>query len=220
MVKVLGIACSLRKGSNSGVILDRALEGARAAGAETERLNMLDAKINPCDGCRGCLKSGVCLIEDDMQDWLPKIAAADGVIFSTPVYFWTVPGQTKTLIDRLYPLYNVSGLTNKVGAAMAVCTSTGQTGVWQVFAQLFNSSHMLSADFVAAFAKDPGDVRRDRMAMTAAFEQGKQVVQLASSGFKYPADYPEALYGLMRKRHGIDSSPMGNRFEEAPVGVR
>lgn len=219
MTRVLGIACSMRKDSNSEILLQRALASAKEAGAETELLRLLDASVAPCDGCYACSKAGVCHIEDDMQEWLVKVDQTDAVIFGTPVYFWTLAGQTKVLMDRLYPLYIEGKLANKVGAVIAVASSMGHTGVWQVFNNFFCASHMLAADFVYAYARERGDARRDKHAWHAAWELGKEVVALASSQFGYPAAYPKPIYNLVKDRYGVASSPASGRFgESSPVG--
>lgn len=215
MTKVLGVACSLRKGSNSEILLERALASAREEGAETALLKLLDASIAPCDGCYACNKAGICHIEDDMQEWLVTLDQADAVIFGTPVYFWTLPGQTKVFMDRLYPLYTMGRLANKVGAVIAVAGSMGHTGVWQVFNNFFCACHMLAADFVCAYGRERGDVRRDKHAWNAAWELGKEVVALASCQFSYPGAYPHPIYHLVKDRYGIASSPAGGRFEES-----
>jgi len=202
----------MRKGSNSEILLDRTLAAAREAGAETELLKLLDASVAPCDGCYACSKSGICHIKDDMQEWLVKIDQADAVVFSTPVYFWTVPGQTKVVMDRLYPLYMLGKLANKVGAVIATASSMGHTGVWQVFNNFFCACHMLAADFVYAYGREKGDVRRDKHAWHASWELGHEVVALASAQFIYPTAYPRPIYNLVKDRYGVASSPAGGRF--------
>ncbi len=213
-MKVLGVVCSLRKGGNTEILVELALASAREAGAEAELLTMFRKQIAPCDGCDTCFKSGICHIKDDMQEWLVKFDQAQAIIFGTPVFFWSLPGQAKVLMDRLYPLYTKGKLANKVGAVIAVAASSGHTGVWQTYNNFFCAAHMLSADVVYAFGREKGDVRRDRHAVAAAKELGRQVVDLASCQFRYPAAYPHPLYRLVKDKYGIDSSPARGRCEE------
>ena len=213
-MKILGVVCSSRKGGNTEILIELALASAREAGAETELVTMFRKQIAPCDGCYTCLKSGVCHIKDDMRDWLVKFEQAQAIIFGTPVFFFTLSGQAKVLMDRLYPLYTRGKLANKVGAVISVASSLGHTGVWQTYNNFFCAAHMLAADFVYAFGREKGDVWRDRHAIQAAKELGKQVVALASSGFKYPEAYPAPLYRLVRDKYGIDMSPVRGRCEE------
>jgi len=119
---------------------------------------MFGKQISPCHGCYTCLKSGICHIKDDMREWLVKFDGAQAIIFGTPVYFLTLPGQTKVLIDRLYPLFRKGKLTNKVGAVISVASSIGHINVWQTFNNFFCLAHMSAADFVYAFGREKGCV--------------------------------------------------------------
>jgi len=100
MVRVLGIYGSPRKKGNSGLLLDRALEGARQAGAEVSSLRATRLKIGGCLECGGCDQTGTCVIDDDMQKVYPELAAANRIIVGTPVFFYAAPAQLKALIDR------------------------------------------------------------------------------------------------------------------------
>ena len=91
-MKVLGIGCSPRKGGNTDILLGEALAGAQQNGAEVEQLSIRELDIKPCDGCYSCAKKGKCKIKDDMQLVYDKMLAADGIIFSVPIYFWAMCG--------------------------------------------------------------------------------------------------------------------------------
>ncbi|MBN2181817.1 MAG: flavodoxin family protein [Sedimentisphaerales bacterium] len=99
-IKVLGISSSPRIGGNSDTLLRRALEGAEAAGAQTEYIRLTDYNIGPCIECNACYSTGKCIIEDDYQQILEKIINTDRLIFATPIFFMTVCAQAKMLIDR------------------------------------------------------------------------------------------------------------------------
>jgi multimeric flavodoxin WrbA len=100
MMKVLGIACSPRKKGNTDILLEQALSGAEESGAEVEFLPIRDLDIKPCQGCTRCTKDGKCRTRDDMQIVYEKMLAADGIIFGVPIYFWSMCGQAKVLLDR------------------------------------------------------------------------------------------------------------------------
>ncbi len=91
--------------SNTDRILQPFLEGARAAGAETETVYLADLKINPCRGCFTCWTKtpGVCVHRDDMAALLPKLRRADAVVYATPLYVFTVSGLMKNFMDRHLP---------------------------------------------------------------------------------------------------------------------
>ena len=213
-MKVLGIVCSPRKGGNTEIIVEEALTGARDCGAETELLTIRGKDIKPCDSCYSCEKTGKCRIEDDMQEIYLKLMDADGIIWGTPVYFHSVTAQAKILLDRSFVLYRNNKLSSKVGGVISVASSMGHLGVCNLFNSFFTLNHMLVADFVHGYARGRGYIRKDRHAMQAARELGRQVVLLAEKQFKYPEEYQQTIYMHVMEKYGIDMSPAHGRFEE------
>ncbi len=103
---VLVIAASPRKGGNSDLLCDEFARGAREAGHEVEKIFLRDKKVEYCAGCYYCEKSGgVCAIRDDMAGILEKIVRADVLVLGTPVYFYCMNAQLKTVIDRTVARY-------------------------------------------------------------------------------------------------------------------
>jgi len=103
--KVIVISASPRRGGNSDYLCDRFIQGAQEAGHQVEKIFFRDKKINYCLGCGACYNSGKCVQKDDMEDVLNKMVEADVLVFGTPVYFYTMDAQLKTLIDRTVPRY-------------------------------------------------------------------------------------------------------------------
>ncbi len=99
-MKVLGIYGSPRKGGNSDLLLDRALEGAGETGAEIRRVYVRELNLGGCRESGGCDKTGRCVVQDDMQTVYPLLLESDAVILSSPIFFYNVPAQLKALIDR------------------------------------------------------------------------------------------------------------------------
>jgi multimeric flavodoxin WrbA len=99
-MKVLGIYGSPRKGGNSDLLLDQALEGARQSGAEVKAVYARKLKLSGCLECGGCDETGVCVVDDDMGQIYPLMEEAQAIILSTPIFFYNVPAQAKALIDR------------------------------------------------------------------------------------------------------------------------
>ncbi len=97
---ILGIGGSPRRGGNSDRLLDKALAGAQAAGAQVEKLVLNELHIRPCQECGGCAKTGQCVIKDDMQHINEKLAMLDGLVIASPIFFSSVSAQLKTMIDR------------------------------------------------------------------------------------------------------------------------
>ncbi|MCJ7792169.1 MAG: flavodoxin family protein [Dehalococcoidia bacterium] len=104
-MKVLGIMGSPRRQSNTEILLDKALEGAREAGAEVEKVLVSKLKISPCLEIYACLKDGNCAIKDDMQLLYEKLLEADHIIFASPIFFYGITSQAKAIIDRCQALW-------------------------------------------------------------------------------------------------------------------
>ena len=102
---VLILSASPRKGGNSDLLCDTFAQGAKEAGHTVEKIYVQDQKIGGCMACYGCRDKGVCVQKDDMAPILDKLVAADVVVLATPVYFYAMDGQLKTLIDRTLPRY-------------------------------------------------------------------------------------------------------------------
>lgn len=104
--KVLLLSASPRKGGNSDLLCDQFMLGAKEAGNPTEKIFLRDKTINYCTGCGTCFSmKGDCAQKDDMAEVLEKMIAADAIVMATPVYFYTMNGQMKTLIDRTCSRY-------------------------------------------------------------------------------------------------------------------
>lgn len=101
-MKILGIVGSKRKKGNTSVLVNRALEKAKEAGAETELIFLGDYAITGCSGCGGCQKTRRCVINDDMQKIYPLLLKADGVILGSPTYYYNVSSDVKAFLDRCY----------------------------------------------------------------------------------------------------------------------
>ena len=105
--KVLGSAGSARHGGNTEVLLDRALAGASDADAITEKVVLLDLDLNPCicPTNEDCLPEGICSVMDDMQGLYPRLLECDLLFVASPVFFHSVSGQLKAMVDRCQALW-------------------------------------------------------------------------------------------------------------------
>ncbi len=99
--RVLGLACSPRKGGNSDLMLDAALEGASSAGGEIEKVYVADLDIHPCKECNACFKTGTCVQKDDMRDLYSRLLTYECVALASPVFAMALAAQAKIMIDRL-----------------------------------------------------------------------------------------------------------------------
>ncbi len=103
--KVLILSASFRKHGNSDTLCDEFMRGAQEAGHNVEKIYVNDKHINYCRGCGVCNTTHKCVQKDDMAEILDKMVKADVIVMATPVYFYSMNGQMKTLIDRTVPRY-------------------------------------------------------------------------------------------------------------------
>lgn len=105
MKNILIISTSLRAGSNSDILAKECERGAKEAGNEVEYVTLKDKKIAFCVGCLACQQTKECVIKDDAIALAEKVKNADTVVFATPIYYYEMCGQMKTLLDRCNSLY-------------------------------------------------------------------------------------------------------------------
>jgi multimeric flavodoxin WrbA len=104
-MKVLGIMGSPRRQSNTEILLDAALAGAKQRGAEVEKVVVSELEVSPCQEIYACRKDGHCAIKDDMQWLYQKLLEADHVVFASPIFFYGVTSQAKAIVDRCQALW-------------------------------------------------------------------------------------------------------------------
>lgn len=110
--KVLIISSSPRKGGNSDMLCDEFMKGALETGNEVEKIFLKEKAIHPCTRCSVCSMYGKpCPQKDDAAEIVEKMIAADVIVMATPVYFYTMCGQMKIMIDRCCARY--TEITNK-----------------------------------------------------------------------------------------------------------
>ena len=110
---VLIISASPRKGGNSDTLCDQFGKGAQEAGNQVEKLRLAELCIDYCSACYACKKLGHCVKQDDMAMVIDKMKASDVIVLATPVYFYTMNAQLKTIIDRTLGGAQMPGLENK-----------------------------------------------------------------------------------------------------------
>lgn len=104
--KVLVLSASPRKSGNSEMLCDQFMLGVKESGNQVEKIFVVDKKIHYCVACEVCKRNGgICVHKDDMVEVLEKIITSDVIVMATPVYFYTMDAQMKTLIDRTVARY-------------------------------------------------------------------------------------------------------------------
>ena len=104
-MKIVVITGSPRKNGNSFAMTEAFIHEAEQRGHSVRRFDAAFLKIGGCHACMTCYKTGkACSFDDDFNDIAPAILEADAVVFTMPVYWYSIPAQIKGAIDRLFSL--------------------------------------------------------------------------------------------------------------------
>jgi len=180
-MKILGIMGSPRIGGNTDALMDRALEGAKAAGAKVEKVILDQLEINPCRDCEGCAVDGECTQADDMIAIYEKIRQADGLILGTPIYWWGPTAQMKAFLDRWYAIARDVVQERLVGKKVALLYAFGDTNASTaepadaMFTHSMNYLKMPIVGRVFASAWKREDIYKSPEKLDEAQELGKHI---------------------------------------------
>lgn len=185
-MKVLGIMGSPRKKSNTDLLLDEALRGAGEAGAEVDKLVVINLSIAPCAEYYACFKDGDCVIKDDMQMVYKKLLEADVVLLASPIFFYALTAQVKALIDRCQALWarkhhlhwTVSRPGRKgafigVGATKGQRLFEGPVLTARTFFEAIDVSY--SGELLVRSVEERGEIKQKPAFLEQAFELGKKL---------------------------------------------
>jgi multimeric flavodoxin WrbA len=178
MKKIIIINTSPRRGGNSDVIADKL--AAEIKNAEIEVFRLRDKKVNPCMACNACKHKDTpfCVQKDDFSALIPSLDGCDSVVLLSPIYFGTINGPAKTLVDRLYCFFNPTkpnaSIASKRGKKCAVicCCGAGPTDVYSKGAgDQVKSFSVAGADEFKAYTcggvNEPGSCKNNAKDMQA-----------------------------------------------------
>jgi multimeric flavodoxin WrbA len=176
--KVLVLSSSPRRGGNSDLLCDQFIDGSKEVGNVTEKIFLKDKKINYCTGCGSCIDIGKkCSQKDDMDEILDKMVAADVIVMATPVYFYTMCAQMKTLIDRTCSRY--TKITNKDFYFIVTAADTNNQAMERTLEEFRGFTYCLEDPkekgvIYGTGSWDKGEIK-DMPVMEEAYEMGKAV---------------------------------------------
>lgn len=174
---VLILSASPRRGGNSESLAAAFAKGAEEAGNQVETVYLREKQLSFCRGCLACQKTHHCVIRDDGEALAQKMAAAQVLVFATPVYYYSVSGQLKTMLDRSNPLYGSTYAFREV-YLLATAADEAQTAVdgartaVQGWIDCFEQAKLAGVVF-AGGVTEVGDIQ-GHAALAAAYEAGKQ----------------------------------------------
>ena len=105
MAKIIAIYGSPRRRGNTALLLQKAVQGARASGDMVDEVILRDLKMSPCLEIYGCKETGRCVIQDDFQILYDQVLASNGIMLASPIFFYTVSAHTKIFMDRCQSLW-------------------------------------------------------------------------------------------------------------------
>ena len=187
---VLGISGSPKINGLSNFLLDKALEGAMASGAHTEKIILNNLNFKPCQECGGCDKTGVCILDDDMKSVYESLAAADIIIITSPIYFASLSAQLKAMIDRCHSLwvskYILKNIPLKKNRSKGVflCVGGRDSRIYFENAKNIVKTFFVTLDieyssdlFIGGLNTMPADSPKRTTASEKAFQLGKDIAR-------------------------------------------
>ena len=178
MKNVLIISSSLRPRSNSDALAEAFARGAAEAGNQVETISLKGKELHFCKGCLVCQKTQKCVIADDASVIVQKMYAADVLVFATPIYYYEVSGQLKTLLDRANPLYTTDYHFRDVYLLTSAAEDEEQTPARAVtglggWIACFEHARLAGSVF-AGGVNEPGEIE-GHTSLAFAYEMGKTV---------------------------------------------
>jgi multimeric flavodoxin WrbA len=217
-MKVLGILGTPHVKGNTVLLLDAALAGAAAAGAETENVNLAGLKLEFCVACSRCLKTGECFYDDDVEPLKEKMAAADGMLLAAPNYINNVPAQLKVVMDRCSLQIHTQAWLGKYGAAVATAGGSDEDAVAEYMNHFLRTCGAQTVGIATARAAGVGALLDPEAALARAEALGKDLVAAIAEKRTYPeqaaaqAVFKERMHQLVL--HMADHAPFQYEYWE------
>ncbi|RMF93073.1 MAG: flavodoxin family protein [Candidatus Schekmanbacteria bacterium] len=189
-LKVTAVLGSPRKGGNTDILLDKMLDGAQSAGAETEKIVLSKLDIKFCTGCDACTKKNLenyCTIKDDMtRELYKKFVDCDILIEAFPIYTGRESAMLANYHDRLYGLGRLPWTWEteelRKGAIIVTWGAPGKSSFENVIEHHINlmawHGIIVEEAVYASFCTEKGIIASDEDGLKKAFEAGRKIVEL------------------------------------------
>lgn len=131
MKRILILNGSPRRNGSTAKLVKAFTEGAESAGNEVKELYLYSLNVNDCIGCEGCRRKekndepNPCTQMDDMEKVYKAFRQADIIVFASPIYYWTITGKLKTVVDRLYAMIPSLGMDGYKRSSILLATAAG-----------------------------------------------------------------------------------------------
>lgn len=173
-MKITVITGSPHKAGTSALLADKFIAGAEKNGHKVFRFNAAFKNIHACTGCNACGMNGPCVFKDDIErELMPELLDSDMIVLVTPLYYYDMSAQLKTVIDRFYSrTYDINGKQSVLLAAGGSNTPLTMRSITKHYETLAGYMHWQDRGMVLA----PGCPTREAIAKTEypqkAFELG------------------------------------------------
>ncbi len=185
-MKVVAFNGSARKGGNTETLLKVVLEELEKEGIDTELVSLAGLNLSGCIACYKCFKnkdrrcSGP---DDEINDFISKIEAAQGVLLGSPTYFADISANMKALIERCGMVARANGdmYRMKVGAGVVAARRAGAYHVFSSLNAFFLIGQMVvvgSSYWNLGIGKDPGEAQKDEEGVKTMQNLGKNMSYL------------------------------------------
>lgn len=162
--KIVVITGSPRKNGNSFAMTDAFIKAAEKKGHTVTRFDAAMKKLYGCSACETCYSTGkACTFDDDFNVLAPHILEADVIVFTMPVYWYSIPAQIKCVIDRLFSMV-VGGkdISCKECALIACCEEEDITVLDGVRIPIERSAALnkwtMAGEVLVTGVLNPGDI--------------------------------------------------------------
>ncbi|WP_297981707.1 flavodoxin family protein [uncultured Methanobrevibacter sp.] len=179
-MKIIALQASPRKGGNCDVLMDEMIKGAEENGHEVVKYYLEKCEIAPCKACMFCAENPDCVREDDGNEIINALVDADGVIFSSPIYYGQMTAQGKLIVDRFYAI-GQNPDKSLSGKAALIFTENQAEGTYKQYIELtkFSPFEFMGYDVIgvvdAGSAGPAGIVAEEQKnKLEEAYELGKQ----------------------------------------------
>ena len=176
--RVLILSASPRKNGNSERLCKQFQLGAQESGNEVKKIYIQDYNIHFCKACYACKKVDHCIQDDDMTMILDEMDKANVIVLSSPVYFYSINAQLKTVIDRTLATYYPQQLKNKE-FYFIMTAAEGEKAIKRAMDAMYGLTDCISGanvkgEIIADHVWQLGDIE-GHSALRKAFEYGKNV---------------------------------------------
>jgi multimeric flavodoxin WrbA len=191
-MNIIAFLGSPREGGNTVLLLEETIRGIQDKGQNTRVFNLNRMNIMPCQNCGGCEATGACIYDDEMSLIYEAIRSADRIILASPIFFFGVSAQTKTMIDRCQAFWCekyllkkpiAAGPDKRKGLLLLVGGMKKETGVQcaeataKAFFRTVSIPGHKTLGYLGIDAK--GAIRKHPSALKEAYEAGKELIEMS-----------------------------------------